>query len=857
MALNCKEYQFEAIEPHWQKYWADNASFHAKEQPGSPKYYILDMFPYPSGAGLHVGHVENFAGSDILGRYKSARGFNVLHPMGWDAFGLPAEQYAVRTGTHPEKTTQTNIANFRRQLDALGLGLDWSREINTTDPGYYRWTQWIFLQLFRHGLAYVDERPVNWCPELGTVLANEEVIDGKSEVGGHPVERRNLRQWVLRITAYADKLVEGLKDVDWPESTKSQQKNWIGRSTGAEVHFALEGLDEKLQVYTTRPDTLFGATYMVVAPEHPIVEKLTTAENLDAVNAYQKAASHKSDLDRTELAKEKSGVFSGSFAINPVTAKKVPIWIADYVLMGYGTGAIMAVPAHDERDFEFAEKFSLPIMPVIETPDDAPLPFIGKGKMIHSGEFNGLDSDTGKTKIIEWLENQQLGKAAVNYKLRDWLFSRQRYWGEPFPVLWVSENDYGKIRQTPGEVSEGLPGNPVCYTADGIAQYAVTVPDKQLPLSLPVTDDYKPSGNGESPLARVKDWVNVWFNIVSGETSPGHQPCPEGDEWISARRETNTMPQWAGSCWYYLRYLDPGNTEKLLSDEARDYWGSPDFYMGGNEHAVLHLLYARFWHQFLADIGVLKEPEPFRKLFHQGIVLAANGEKMSKSRNNVVNPDDFIKSHGADSLRTFLMFMGPLEDSKPWNSKGIEGVFRFLKKIWRLIAGEQGGLSQRIHRQGSENTETLRILHETIRKVGQDMESVKFNTAISQLMILSNHLVHCETIHIDTAKAMTQMIAPFAPHLAEELWERLGEQPSVSKAPWPSYDERLLQKSEVQIGLLVNGKPRGEAMVAKDADQDTVVAIAKADAKVQAHIEGKTIRKVIYVPGKIVNLVVG
>ena len=857
MAVNCSEYAFQEIESHWQGWWKKNRSFEAREDPSKPKYYLLDMFPYPSGAGLHVGHVENFAGSDVLGRFKKARGFNVLHPMGWDAFGLPAEQYAVKTGTHPEKTTRTNIENFRGQLDRLGLALDWSREVNTTDPHYYRWTQWIFLQLFRKGLAYIDERPVNWCPALGTVLANEEVINGKSEVGGHPVERRNLRQWVLRITAYADKLLAGLDDVDWPDSTKTQQRNWIGRSTGAEVRFAIEGSDESIEVYTTRPDTLFGATYMVLAPEHPLTAKLTVAEQKKAVQQYVEAAARKSDLDRTELAKEKSGVFSGSYATNPVNGQRIPIWIADYVLMGYGTGAIMAVPAHDERDFEFAQKFDLPIIPVIQGSKDDVLPYTGPGKMVNSDRFDGQESTKAKAAIIEWLEAGNLGKAAVNFKLRDWLFSRQRYWGEPFPIVWVERAAYDAIRAAGGEVATSLPESTVTFMDGETERIAVPIPDSQLPVTLPVTDDYKPSGTGESPLARVEGWVDVWLHIQTGETRPGTESAPDADHWVRARRETNTMPQWAGSCWYYLRYLDPKNPDQLLGDGPRDYWGSPDFYLGGNEHAVLHLLYARFWHRFLYDEGVLKEPEPFRKLFHQGIVLAENGEKMSKSRGNVVNPDDYIQSHGADSLRTFLMFMGPLEESKPWNTSGIEGVSRFLKKVWREVAGYDGGLSSKIHQDGPESAETLKALQQSIRKVTDDYENIRFNTAISQLMILVNHLSRCERIHLDTAKALIQMVAPLAPHMAEELWERLGEQPSVCDSGWPEFDASLLIEDKVQIGFLVNGKPRGEGVVAKDASQEAVLEVAKADPKVHAHLEGKTIRKVIYVPGKILNLVVG
>ncbi|MFP4540468.1 MAG: leucine--tRNA ligase [Opitutales bacterium] len=864
MSNQRKQYAHVEIEARWQQYWEAHATFQAPDASDKPKYYILEMFPYPSGAGLHAGHAENFTGTDVLGRYKLATGHNVLHPMGWDAFGLPAEQYAVKTGTHPAKTTAVNIDNFRRQLKSLGYAIDWSREVNTTDPGYYRWTQWIFLQLFKHGLAYVDERPVNWCPALGTVLANEEVIDGKSEVGGHPVERRALRQWVLRITRYADKLLAGLDTVDWPESTKTQQTHWIGRSTGAEIDFAIAGTEHSLRVYTTRPDTLFGATYMVIAPEHPLVAAITTPTQKPAVEAYATAAAHKSDLDRTELAKDKSGVFTGAHAIHPVTGEQIPIWVADYVLMSYGTGAIMAVPAQDERDWEFAKKFDLPIVRTVQPPEgwDEDQAYTGDGPAIHSDFLDGLPVAEAKARMIAWLEDHQKGHAQVNFKLRDWLFSRQRYWGEPFPIVWVDESAYAQVRAAGGAVAEMLPPDPVTYTEDGVVHYALPIPPSRLPVKLPATDTYKPAGDGQSPLALLTDWTHVFFNVATGETMPRKDylsnPSTDGRQtWVSATRETNTMPQWAGSCWYYLRYIDPHNDEALVDPAKRDYWGVPDFYMGGKEHAVLHLLYARFWHQFLVDIGVHHDPEPFKKLFHQGIVLGEDGEKMSKSRGNVANPDDYLVTHGADAFRVYLMFMGPLEDSKPWKTDGIEGPSRFLKKIWREFTGETEGLSPKIHDSGDETPATKKLLHQTIKKVTEDIEAIHYNTAISAMMVLVNHLGKAETIHRETAKTLVQLLAPFAPHLAEELWERLGEAPSVAHAPWPAFDPALLVESEAALGVLINGKPRGEVTVAKDAPQDAVLALAQADPKVAAHLEGKTLRKVIYVPGKILNLVVG
>jgi leucyl-tRNA synthetase len=697
---------------------------------------------------------------------------------------------------------------------------------------------------------------VNWCPALGTVLANEEVIDGKSEVGGHPVERRNLRQWILRITAYAEKLLQGLDTVDWPDSTKTQQKNWIGRSTGAEVTFDLVGHDAQLRVYTTRPDTLFGVTYMVISPEHPLADTLVTEENREAFEAYRKIASTKSDLDRTELAKDKTGVPTGAFAINPVNGKEVPVWVADYVLMSYGTGAIMAVPGQDERDWEFAEKFGLPIIRTVQPPADFDgKAFTGEGVAMNSDFLDGLEIPQAKKKIIAWLEEKGRGEAKVNYKLRDWLFSRQRYWGEPFPILWVEEAAYEQAKAANSVVSAGIPDEPITYSDGGKTFFALPIPEPQLPVGLPEIASYKPAGDGQSPLATEETWVDVWFNLETGETVSRTEAQPSEGTWVEAFRETNTMPQWAGSCWYYLRYCDPQNAEALIGDAARDYWGSPDFYMGGKEHAVLHLLYARFWHQFLVDLGVLKEAEPFAKLFHQGIILGEDGEKMSKSRGNTVNPDDYISSYGTDALRTYLMFMGPLEDMKPWNSKGIEGVSRFLRKAWREITGETSGVGPKVQSEQAEDAETLKLLHATIKKVTEDIEGIRYNTAISALMVFMNHVGKAESLHINSAKAFVQLVAPFAPHLGEELWARLGGDGSVAMAPWPKFDPELLVSDTVKIGLLINGKPRGEAEVSKDATQDEVLQIAQSDPKVAAHLEGKTIRKIIYVPGKILNLV--
>ena len=853
MAEEKQIYDFSTIEKKWQEFWERESTFRAEDQSDKPKYYALDMFPYPSGAGLHIGHPEGYVASDILARYKKASGFNVLHPMGWDAFGLPAEQYAIKTGTHPSITTQTNVENFRRQIKSIGFAIDWEREINTTDPGYYKWTQWIFLKLFQRGLAYVDEKPVWWCPNLRAVLANEEVVDGKSEVGNHPVERRNLRQVVLRITAYAEKLLAGLDDLEWPGSTKRQQKAWIGRSEGAEVNFGIDGCVDQLTIYTTRPDTLFGATYMVVAPEHPLLGKLVIPGKKDEVDAYVLAAAKKSDLDRTDLAKGKSGVFTGSYCINPVNGEKIPVWVADYVLISYGTGAIMAVPAHDERDHEFAEKFDIEIKRVIAHPngieEKSKLPYSGSGIMVNSGDYNGMDANECKSKIIADLEAKGLGKGAVNYKLRDWIFSRQRYWGEPIPLVWVSAEDYERAKGTGGALKDLIPENAVTTDKDGQVLYALPLPPSELPLKLPEVENYQPSGNGESPLATISEWLEVWFNLETGQSVSRNDPKPDGSNWVSATRETNTMPQWAGSCWYHLRYIDPQNPNDLVGKEKEAYWAGPDFYIGGAEHAVLHLLYARFWHRFLYDEGVLANPEPYKKLFHQGLILGEDGNKMSKSVGNVVNPDVVIDAYGADSLRLFEMFLGPLEAVKPWSEKGIEGVHRFLRKVHREC------LSSEKHISAEEtNKDTLKVLHMAIFKVTEAIEDLRFNVAISQMMILVNHLQKVESYSIYTAKNLLQLLAPFAPHLAEELWENFGGQPSIVNEPWPQARKELLVAEEITIVFQVNGKLRGQGRFPKEVDKETVLSVAKADPKVQSFLEGKEIVKEIYVPGKLVNL---
>lgn len=869
MAVDGADYNFAEIESYWQAFWADHKTFCVSEDSSKPQYYILDMFPYPSGSGLHVGHPEGYTASDIIARYRMARGFNVLHPMGWDAFGLPAEQYALQTGVHPAETTRENIATFRRQIQSLGFALDWSREINTTDPKYYRWTQWIFLQLFKHGLAYVDERPVWWCPALGTVLANEEVIDGLSERGNHPVERRRLSQWVLRITSYADKLLDGLKGLDWPDSTKRQQTAWIGRSEGAEVDFTIEGLSEDasekvLTVFTTRPDTLFGATYVVVAPEHPLLAKIVVPEQRVQVEGYQRQSAGKSDLDRTDLAKEKTGVFTGAYALNPINQRRIPIWVADYVLMSYGTGAIMAVPAHDERDYAFARAFDLPMRQVIAPQSGGRfhLPFTDDGVLIDSGPYTGLDAAAAKEAITAELECIGSGRGAVHYKLRDWLFSRQRYWGEPFPIVWVDESAYRKVFSIPDSaVRPFLPEQPVTRRegANG-ALFALPLPPSELPVKLPVIESYQPAGDGRSPLANVTGWTDVLLDLNTGATLSAQSASrmPSQGYWVRGYRETDTMPQWAGSCWYHLRYLDTQNPEALVGEAAERYWGTPSIYIGGAEHAVLHLLYARFWHRFLHDIGVVSTPEPYRRLFHQGIILGEDGEKMSKSRGNVINPESVVGDYGADTLRLYEMFLGPLEAAKPWSPKGIEGVHRFLRKVWReIIASDAtGSLNPKLIDAPEDTPETVRLLHATIKKVTEDIEALRFNTAISQMMILVNHLTKVPRFSRATACALVQLLAPFAPHISEELWERLGGEPSVAVAPWPSYDPLKLVESKVTIVFQVNGKVRGDARLPMGVSEAEVVRHAKSDAKVCAHLRGKSLLKAVYVPGRVLNFVV-
>ncbi len=803
-------YNAQAIEPRWQQYWDANKTFRTLEEAGKPKFYALDMFPYPSGAGLHVGHPEGYTATDIVSRYKRMRGFNVLHPMGWDAFGLPAEQYALQTGRHPREITFENIDNFRRQIKSLGFSYDWDREFSTTDPDYYKWTQWIFIQLYKRGLAYVAEVPVNWCPALGTVLANEEVIDGLSERGGHPVIRKPMRQWMLKITEYAERLLDDLEELDWSESIKDMQRNWIGKSTGAEVTFAIDGHNAALTVFTTRPDTLFGATYCVLAPEHELVAKIASAEQRAAVESYVDQAAHKSDLERTDLAKDKTGVFTGAYAINPVNGAQVPIWIADYVLGGYGTGAIMAVPGHDERDWEFARKFGLPVVEVVQGGNLEEAAYTGDGAHVNSDFLNGLSTPDAIRAMIEWLEKHGKGHGKVTYRLRDWLFSRQRYWGEPIPVL---------------------------HFEDGTME---TVPEEELPLLLPDIDAIEPSGTGESPLANVHEWLEV----VDPRTGR------------KARRETNTMPQWAGSCWYYLRFIDPHNDKEICSPEKQREWLPVDLYIGGAEHAVLHLLYARFWHKVLYDIGVVSTKEPFHKLVNQGMILGTNNEKMSKSRGNVINPDEIVNEFGADTLRVYEMFMGPLEATKPWSTNGVEGVHRFLARVWRLFVGDDVRLNEKI-RDAAGSESFRRTWHKTIKKLTEDYEGLRFNTAISQLMIFVNEAYKAEELPKQAMENFVQMLSPIAPHIAEELWERLGHRESVSYAPWPVYDPALTVDAEVEIAVQVNGKIADRISIPSDLDEAGMQAAAMSLDKVKALLEGKTVRKVIAVKGKLVNIVAG
>jgi leucyl-tRNA synthetase len=856
-------YPFNTIESKWQLYWDEHQTFRTENTADRPKIFVLDMFPYPSGAGLHVGHPEGYTATDILSRYRRMRGFNVLHPIGWDAFGLPAERYAMQTNIHPRITTEQNISTFRRQIKMLGLSYDWSREINTTDPTYYKWTQWIFLQIYnswydprqdkarpiqslidelqkngtadlagaesitadewkrksrkeqhdfltKYRLAYIAEIPVNWCEGLGTVLANEEVAEWTDK--GYSVERRPMRQWMMRITAYSERLLRDSGELDWPASTLEQQRNWIGRSEGGEIDFPIEGLLQNLRVFTTRPDTIFGATYMVVAPEHPLVDALTTNEQRAAVEQYRAQARLKSDLERG-IDAEKTGVFTGGFVVNPATGAKIPVWSADYVLMGYGTGAIMAVPGHDERDYAFARKFQLPIVEVVGGGDIATAAFVGDGIAVNSANsevsLNGLGTEKAKSTMIAWLEKKGLGKGTVQYKLRDWLFSRQRYWGEPIPII---------------------------YLEDGTMQ---ALSDDELPLLLPDLKKFQPSGTTESPLALAEEWVNV--------TDPR--------TGLRGRRETNTMPQWAGSCWYYLRFIDPQNSSSFCAPDLERFWMPVDLYVGGAEHAVLHLMYARFWHKVLYDLGHVSTKEPFMKLRHQGIILGEDSRKMSKSRGNVVNPDEVVKQYGADAMRLFEMFMGPLEEMKPWSTRNVEGVSRFLNRIWRLYVGEDGVLDPHV-KETSVTADLERVYHTTVKKVGEDIEALRFNTAISQMMIFVNEVMLSESRPRQLLEPFVLLVAPFAPHLAEELWQKLGHAKTLAYEPWPMYDVAKLQASSVEIVLQVNGKVRGRLAVAMDTGDKDLETLALQDENVRKHMDGKKLVKAIIVKNRLVNLVV-
>ncbi|MDQ0352953.1 leucyl-tRNA synthetase [Alkalibacillus filiformis] len=800
-------YNHRQIEAKWQQYWEENKTFQTNTNSEKPKFYALDMFPYPSGAGLHVGHPEGYTATDILSRMKRMQGFEVLHPMGWDAFGLPAEQYAIDTGNDPAEFTQQNIEIFKRQIKSLGFSYDWDREVNTTDPNYYKWTQWIFVKLYEKGLAYIDEVPVNWCPALGTVLANEEVIDGVSERGGHPVIRKPMRQWMLKITEYADRLLEDLDELDWPESLKDMQRNWIGKSEGAEITFDIEGTNSNFKAFTTRPDTIFGATYAVFSPEHPLVDQITTEDQRDKVETYINEVEKKSELERTDLAKGKTGVFTGAYAINPVSGEKMPIWIADYVLMSYGTGAIMAVPAHDERDYEFAKKFDLPIVEVVSGGDIDEAAYTEDGEHINSDFLNGLKTDEAIQKAIEWLEENGRGTRQTTYRLRDWLFSRQRYWGEPIPII---------------------------HWEDGTMS---AVDEADLPLELPKTTEIKPSGTGESPLANITEWVEV----TDSETGK------------KGRIETNTMPQWAGSCWYYLRYIDPHNDEMIADPDKLNEWLPVDIYIGGAEHAVLHLLYARFWHKVLYDIGVVPTKEPFQKLFNQGMILGEGNEKMSKSKGNVVNPDDIVNSHGADTLRLYEMFMGPLEASVAWSTNGLDGARRFLDRVWRLFVDEKGEISANITDGGNSDLE--KVYHETVKAVTEYYDELRFNTAISQMMVFINECYKTNSVPREYAEGFVKLIAPIAPHIGEELWSKLGHEGTVTYEQWPTYDESKLVEDTVEIVLQVMGKVRAKESVPKEATQEELEEIALNNETIQEWIEGKTVRKVIAVPGKLVNIV--
>ncbi|WLR41165.1 leucine--tRNA ligase [Bacillus carboniphilus] len=800
-------YNHQEVEKKWQDFWQEEKMFKTEETNEKPKFYALDMFPYPSGAGLHVGHPEGMTATDILSRMKRMQGYNVLHPMGWDAFGLPAEQYALDTGNDPAEFTKVNIDTFRRQIQSLGFSYDWDREVNTTDPNYYKWTQWIFLKLYEKGLAYIDEVAVNWCPALGTVLANEEVIDGKSERGGHPVERRPMKQWMLKITAYADRLLEDLEEVDWPESIKDMQRNWIGRSEGAQVTFQVNQHEQTFEVFTTRPDTLFGATYAVLAPEHPLVDLIVSDEQKEEVEAYKQKVKVKSDLERTDLAKEKTGVFTGAYAINPVSNEKMPIWIADYVLISYGSGAIMAVPAHDERDYEFAKTFKLPIKEVVSGGNIEEEAYTGDGTLVDSQFLNGLNKVDAIEKMISYLEENNIGEKKVTYRLRDWLFSRQRYWGEPIPII---------------------------HWEDGTI---TAVDESELPLTLPKTTEIKPSGTGESPLANIEEWVNV----VDPETGK------------KGRRETNTMPQWAGSCWYYLRYIDPNNDKMIADPEKLKKWLPVDIYIGGAEHAVLHLLYARFWHKVLYDLGVVSTKEPFQKLYNQGMILGENNEKMSKSKGNVVNPDEIVDTHGADTLRLYEMFMGPLDASIAWSTTGLDGARRFLDRVWRLFVDDNGQLRETVTSESSKQLE--KVFHETVKKVTEDFEGLRFNTAISQLMVFVNEAYKVETLPKEYVEDFVKLLSPIAPHLTEELWEKLGHETTITYSSWPTYDESKLVDDVVEIVAQINGKVRAKLTVPVGATKDELEKLALDDERIKENIAGKTIRKVIVVPKKLVNIV--
>jgi leucyl-tRNA synthetase len=802
-------YNHNTVEKKWQKYWKEHDTFRTTEDPNKKNFYALDMFPYPSGQGLHVGHPEGYTATDIIARMKRAQGYNVLHPMGFDAFGLPAEQYAINTGHNPADFTEKNIQNFKRQINSLGFSYDWNREVQTTDPKFYKWTQWIFEQMYKKGLAYESETLVNWSPDLGTVVANEEIIDGKTERGGFPVVRKPMRQWMLKITAYADRLLDDLDDIDWPESIKEMQRNWIGRSVGAQITFQIADSDDSVNVFTTRPDTIFGVEYMTLAPEHKLVDKITTPEQKAAVEAYKEEVSHKSDLDRTDLNDEKTGVFTGAYAINPVNGKRIPIWISDYVLVTYGTGAVMAVPAHDDRDFAFAKKFDLPMTQVIEgNLEDGAI--TGDGKHINSDFLDGLNKEDAINRAVEYLEDKGYGEKKVNYRLRDWVFSRQRYWGEPIPII---------------------------HWEDGTTSL---VPEDELPLKLPEDSNIKPSGTGESPLANLTDWVNV----VDKNGRKG-------------RRETNTMPQWAGSSWYYLRYIDPHNDEKLADYDLLKKWLPVDLYIGGAEHAVLHLLYARFWHKVLYDLGVVPTKEPFQKLFNQGMILGKGHEKMSKSKGNVVNPDDVVESYGADTLRTYEMFMGPLDASIAWSENGLSGSAKFLDRVWNLFINDDDYSTIREGFLTDTNDGKLdKVYNETVKKVTEDFDALHFNTAISQMMVFVNEAHKVDTMPKAYAEGLVQLLAPIAPHMMEELWSKFGHDESISYAKWPTYDESKLVSDTVEIIIQVNGKLRDKLEVATDTDKAKLEELARNDEKVQKFIDGKNIVKVIVIPNKIVNIVV-